>query len=541
MPAASAVASTAKKSYQWNEWEVHVVLNTNENLGGNKHATVRWFQENLKGSEIAARLKPSNIQYWLTLRSTDMKAKRGRKLALGTTLPVYADCVSACKTQLAFGLPGDVHILGAIVKAVIAQSDHASILANFQVSPTWTYAFLHANVPLIGLDDKRQITGVVVEGLDENGDAIVVGIQLIYTGITDRCLPGLEHRSNELFADFDFTYTYNHWADEETNYRLFDKLIIPHLVATKERLHLPPDHPALCLLDCWPVQKKESFRERVKTSWPWLHLEYIPPGCTGKAQKFDLDGGGVYTPKLQQRTTAYIQEEFQKSLSSGVALSNVKLDLTLTTMKVRQLYWILEVHTEFKNNVAARNKGWQLTGIPNAFTEACQQKALERHVKGELWPSSALEDVPEGEEHEPSPESDDTEAGVEDPQSATGGGASTSAVPTASCTGIFENVGSEIEGARNARKRKGSEVEFDVEFDFEDMTDSTYAVVLAPLKDEFSFTLKVGKFVSPWLYLVSGFTEGRHITEVWEEFDAGEIVYCWDAEEDDANGIPENM
>ncbi|KAK3240006.1 hypothetical protein CYMTET_50115 [Cymbomonas tetramitiformis] len=499
-----------------------------------------------------------------------MKAKRGRKLALGTTLPVYADCVSACKTQLAFGLPGDVHILGAIVKAVIAQSDHASILANFQVSPTWTYAFLHANgmKPRRGTNNRKEpadweeqvekhvlrvahivktknIPKALVVAFDhvgfQNGDAIVVGIQLIYTGITDRCLPGLEHRSNELFADFDFTYTYNHWADEETNYRLFDKLIIPHLVATKERLHLPPDHPALCLLDCWPVQKKESFRERVKTSWPWLHLEYIPPGCTGKAQKFDLDGGGVYTPKLQQRTTAYIQEEFQKSLSSGVALSNVKLDLTLTTMKVRQLYWILEVHTEFKNNVAARNKGWQLTGIPNAFTEACQQKALERHVKGELWPSSALEDVPEGEEHEPSPESDDTEAGVEDPQSATGGGASTSAVPTASCTGIFENVGSEIEGARNARKRKGSEVEFDVEFDFEDMTDSTYAVVLAPLKDEFSFTLKVGKFVSPWLYLVSGFTEGRHITEVWEEFDAGEIVYCWDAEEDDANGIPENM
>ncbi|KAK3281112.1 hypothetical protein CYMTET_11083 [Cymbomonas tetramitiformis] len=507
-----------------------------------------------------------------------MKAKRGRKLALGTTLPVYADCVSACKTQLAFGLPGDVHILGAIIKAVIAQSDHASILDNFQVSPTWTYAFLHANgmKPRRGTNNRKEPAD-----WEEQVEKHVLRVAHIVKtkNIPKALVVAFDHVGfqNELFADFDFTYTYNHWADEETNYRLFDKLIIPHLVATKERLHLPPDHPALCLLDCWPVQKK-SFRERVKTSWPWLHLEYIPPGCTGKAQKFDLDGGGVYKPKLQKRTTAYIQEEFQKSLSSGVALSDVKLDLTLTTMKVRQLYWILEVHTEFKNNVAARNKGWQLTGIPNAFTEACQQKALERHVKGELWPSSALEDVPEGEEHEPSPESDDTEAGVEDPQSATGGGASTSAVPTASCTGIFENVGSEIEGARNARKRKGSE-EFDVEFDFEDMTDSTYAVVLAPLKDEFSFILKVGKFVSPWLYLVSvrdvreednhvlwrwhrplqsgivgaknrgmdldsarkGFTEGRHITEVWEEFDAGEIVYCWDAEEDDANGIPENM
>ncbi|KAK3285121.1 hypothetical protein CYMTET_7254 [Cymbomonas tetramitiformis] len=132
----------------------------------------------------------------------------------------------------------------------------------------------------------------------------------------------------------------------------------------------------------------------------------------GKAQKFDLGEGGVYKPKLQQRATAYIQQQ-----------------------------------------------------------------------KGELWPRKALLDVLDGEEEEPA--ADRSDAATEwSPQDEEGGDASTSHPATTSCTGSQE---------------------FDEEeFNFQEMTENTYAVVLAPGKNEFSFTLKVGKYIPPWLHLVSG-------------------------------------
>ncbi|KAK3241230.1 hypothetical protein CYMTET_48981 [Cymbomonas tetramitiformis] len=376
-----------------------------------------------------------------------------------------------------------------IPKALVVAFDHV----GFQVLPikntTWAPRGSDV-VPLIGLDDKRQITAVVAEALDDDGSGIVVGIQLIYTGTTERCLPAVEHRQLEMFADFHFTYTYNHWADEDTNYELFENIIVKHFLNTKTRLRLPPDHPSMVILDCWPVQKSEHFRARVAASWPWIHLEYVPPGCTGKGQKFDVDGGGVYKPKLQERTTRYVQEEFTKALKGGESLENVKLDLTLGTMKTRQLYWIQEVHSEFKSNVLARTKGWNLTGIPRAFTAACQEEAVKVHAEGELWPTgNTLQLVPVGDEMVPEASTDDAEW-ILNPNSEVdvNSGASTSTVPSCS----YEEHGAEIDDAR-----KGKKARTDVEehFEFSDMNADTYALTLAAGKDEFSFAVKVGSTV----------------------------------------------
>ncbi|KAK3244681.1 hypothetical protein CYMTET_45718 [Cymbomonas tetramitiformis] len=643
---ATTVENVQARTYQWSQLEIQVVLAKYEQLAQNKNATVRWFRQHLAQSQLAERLQPSHIQYWLRAKeNAAIGNKRGRKVALDAAGEIYNDCVAACRAQLAAGLPGDAHILASIIRAVIECSGHPELLKHFLVSETWTYAFLHANdlkprkgtnnrkepanweaqlekhvlrvahvvktknipkalvvafdhvgfqvlpiknttwaprgsdvVPLIGLDDKRQITAVVAEALDDDGSGIVVGIQLIYTGTTERCLPAVEHRQLETFADFHFTYTYNHWADEDTNYELFENIIVKHFLNTKTRLRLPPDHPSMVILDCWPVQKSEHFRARVAASWPWIHLEYVPPGCTGKGQKFDVDGGGVYKPKLQERTTRYVQEEFTKALKGGESLENVKLDLTLGTMKTRQLYWIQEVHSEFKSNVLARTKGWNLTGIPRAFTAACQEEeAVKVHAEGELWPTgNTLQLVPVGDEMVPEASTDDAEW-ILNPNSEVdvNSGASTSTVP--SCRGSYEEHGAEIDDAR-----KGKKARTDVEehFEFSDMNADTYALTLAAGKDEFSFAVKVGRSISPWLHLVSvraveeeeeqvkwrwhrplqsafvaprnrvidgmsaqkGFSEGRRPTEAWSKFDAGEIVYCWEVETpEEENSIPNSM
>ncbi len=101
-------------------------------------------------------------------------------------------------------------------------------------------------------------------------------------------------------------------------------------------------------------------------------------------------------------------------------------------MKTWQLYWIQEVHSEFKSNVLARTKGWNLTGIPRAFTAACQEEAVKVHAEGELWPTgNTLQLVSVGDEMVPEASTDDAEW-ILNPNSEVdvNSGASTSTVPS---------------------------------------------------------------------------------------------------------------
>ncbi|KAK3252301.1 hypothetical protein CYMTET_38389 [Cymbomonas tetramitiformis] len=455
-------------------------------LAQNKMATVRWFQLHLHGSTIAARLAPSNIQWWIKsyLPATNTSdtpntpvtptKRRGRAKALLEASSVYKRLVSTVKVHLAAGLPGNAHVIAGLIRSVLKEEAPEALSSRFDVSLSYTYAFLHSNdlvsrrattnrkepldwefqwerqilrlahvvktynippaliigfdhsgfqvlplksttwapsgadvVPLIGLDDKRQITGVIVEALGDNFEGLVVGFQAIYQGNTARCLPALEHRTKDLFDDFIYEFTYNHWADEETNISLFEKVIVKHLEGVKTRLRLVADQRAVVLLDAWPVQNTESFRGRVKRSWPWIILLYIFPGGTGKSQKFDVDGANVMKPKLHDRATKYIEKEFTRQLKSGVNAVDIRLDLTLGTLKVQQLYWLGEVYYEFKTNVPARTAGWVKTKVPLAFTAEWQDRAIEWQMAGKLWPGNSVEVVPAADELEPSPTDDD--------------------------------------------------------------------------------------------------------------------------------------
>ncbi|KAK3269006.1 hypothetical protein CYMTET_22524 [Cymbomonas tetramitiformis] len=219
-----------------------------------------------------------------------------------------------------------------IPPALITAFDHIGL----QIMPVrnQTWAEVNADtVPLMHLDDYRQITGVVAEAMNDDMGGVVLGMQLVYQGTTDKCLPARDIRNNGDFPAvyspgvmaYPMTYTYNHWADEETNMELFEALIIPYLQQTKVRLSLPPDQKAITLLDCWPVQKTASFRSRVKTRYPWLLLRYIPPKCTGKGQKFDVDGGGIVKPKIVARAQKYVESEFTRQMKEGIPADKGKL------------------------------------------------------------------------------------------------------------------------------------------------------------------------------------------------------------------------
>ncbi|KAK3233685.1 hypothetical protein CYMTET_56042 [Cymbomonas tetramitiformis] len=469
------------------------------------------------------------------------------------------------------------HIVKAynIPPALVIGFDHT----GFQVLPlkNTTWAARGASVvPMIGLDDMRQITGVIVEAMGDEFEGLVVGMQLVYQGKTDRCLPDTQHREKSLFQDFIFTYTYNHWADEDTNIDLFEFIIVPHLLAVKTRLNLLDDQHAVTMLDAWPVQKTESFKSRVKAKWPWIILLYIFAGGTGKSQKYDVDGANVMKPKLSNRAAQYIEREFAKQLKEGAKAEDIRLDLTLNTLKVQQLYWLGEVYDEFKANVPARIAGWLKTKVPLAFTPEWQQRALEWKASGKLWPSNSVDAVPEGEELEPSPTQDDLVLVFTVGQELAD---RDDADRTHLCRDTFVSLGGTVVEARKKAKRAGITAE-DLEYEIEDMTPETVCLCLAANQDEYSFRLKVGKFVSPPLHLLhvqdvdpesgkilwqwyfpkagsmlnsktrvlkpdamaNGFTGGKSPVKAWCSFFNDEFIYCWELDEGDFPGsIPEDF
>ena len=104
------------------------------------------------------------------------------------------------------------------------------------VSPR-KYAFSSTgskNVPIIGLDDERQITATFVV----SATGSFLPIQLIYPGKLKRCLPKFTFPSN-----FHVTSKPNHWSNLEKCEDLFKVIVFPYLSAKKKEPI--PGRPAL--------------------------------------------------------------------------------------------------------------------------------------------------------------------------------------------------------------------------------------------------------------------------------------------------------
>ena len=80
-------------------------------------------------------------------------------------------------------------------------------------------------MPVAGIDDKRQLIAIL--SCSMTGDFLPP--QLIYQGKIPHSLP-----SYKLPADWDVTYTSNHWANEVTSLQYLSKIILP-LIEQKQK------------------------------------------------------------------------------------------------------------------------------------------------------------------------------------------------------------------------------------------------------------------------------------------------------------------
>ena len=85
-------------------------------------------------------------------------------------------------------------------------------------------------VPIKGIDDKRQITATFTVSMTGK----FLPTQLIYEGKTPRCLPRFDFP-----ADFNVTFSDNHWSNTEKSNKLFEKIIFSFLRQAKVSLKYP--------------------------------------------------------------------------------------------------------------------------------------------------------------------------------------------------------------------------------------------------------------------------------------------------------------
>ncbi|ORY15920.1 hypothetical protein BCR33DRAFT_673482, partial [Rhizoclosmatium globosum] len=132
--------------------------------------------------------------------------------------------------------------------------------------------------------DKRQYTGDLV--INAAGEIII--LEQIFMGKTKACLPSKEIRDQ--FPQFQFNYSHNHWANHHTKVALMKRIYswvithYSHVNQCSEKEAQAQKPTCAVLLDCWPVNLTEIFRDEVKEHCPGMILFFIAAGATGLYQ-----------------------------------------------------------------------------------------------------------------------------------------------------------------------------------------------------------------------------------------------------------------
>ena len=130
---------------------------------------------------------------------------------------------------------------------------------------------------ITGISDKCQITAVF--GATPTGDFLPP--HLVYQGITKKCLPSITFPE-----DWDVTYSYNHWSNEDTMKSYLRKIIIPYLERKREELKLPLCHPCLVIFNNFKAQCTDSLLSILISSN--IHYVFIPPNCADQLQLLEI-------------------------------------------------------------------------------------------------------------------------------------------------------------------------------------------------------------------------------------------------------------
>jgi hypothetical protein len=206
-----------------------------------------------------------------------------------------------------------------IPRELIFNWDHTGL--NYVPSSHWTLETKGSKkVPIIALDDKRQLTAVFTCSLA--GEFLPP--QIIYEGKTPACLPKVKFP-----PDWHITYTHNHWANEDSMLDYFHSVLLPYLESTKQKLKLPKDYPALAIFDQFKGQITLKFQETLAANH--VIAVRVPPNCTDRLQPLDLSINKAVKDSLRSQFQLWYADCITEQLKAKSDVTPV--DLRLSIMK----------------------------------------------------------------------------------------------------------------------------------------------------------------------------------------------------------------
>ena len=226
-------------------------------------------------------------------------------------------------------------------------------------SGEWTMAVEGSKrVEMVGLGDKRQITATFVGSLDGK----FLPMQILYQGKTDRSHP------KYAFPDgFDIYHTPNHWANEETCIRFFEKIIFPYIKEMREVLKAPTQK-ALVIMDNFSGQTTSTVFEKVEEEG--IVLVMVPPGTTDRLQPLDVSTNKPSKDFLRERFRHWYAEQVHKQLQAGVEDTAVKVNMGMPVMKEIGACWLTALYAKLCSESSLITNELKNVGISDAVSKA---------------------------------------------------------------------------------------------------------------------------------------------------------------------------
>ena len=179
---------------------------------------------------------------------------------------------------------------------------------------------------------------------------------MIYQGKTVGCHPKITFP-----AKWNVTHSENHWSTEETMIEYLEKVIIPYVVETRERLDLADDHPALAIFDVFSAYHCNSVLAKLKSHN--IHQVFVPAGCTGELQPLDVGVNQDFKQLMKNSFSRWYAQEVREAMDQGVAINDIKVDLRATTVKPLHANWIISAITTLSDKTDTIKKPFERIGI----------------------------------------------------------------------------------------------------------------------------------------------------------------------------------
>jgi hypothetical protein len=211
------------------------------------------------------------------------------------------------------------------------------------------------DIAIIGFDDKNGIT----VSLTGDSSGAMWPSQLIYKGITNRCLPNTALAPDNWL----FSKSRSHWQTDDTCKEWVDDLLIPQFDTIRNEESLEDDAKGLMI---WDLHKTHRNSDRLLTFRENnVSPIFVPARRTPKLQVMDVSVNKPFNDRMKHYFTEYYGDQVQRQIRDGVTPENVRINLNLTTIKNTHLTWLVSAWGDVGRSDACLNGFRRVFG--NAF------------------------------------------------------------------------------------------------------------------------------------------------------------------------------